>query len=134
MDPTSVVRALFERAWNHGDVGALADHVGERVAYHWRGATTTTDLEGLGQLVAAWRGAFPDLTFDVHQVVAEGDTVAARLTYTGTHRGPWKGRAATGRRIRVDEMLFARFDDGVLVEVWEVEDELVLLQQLDGEA
>jgi len=33
------------------------------------------------------RRAFPDFHNRVEELVAEGDKVVARLTYTGTHRG-----------------------------------------------
>jgi predicted ester cyclase len=35
--------------------------------------------------------AFPDLHAEVHDVIAEGELVAARVTYTGTHQGEFVG-------------------------------------------
>jgi predicted ester cyclase len=42
--------------------------------------------------------AFPDLHAEVHDVIAEGELVAARVTYTGTHQGEFVGIPATGRK------------------------------------
>ena len=42
--------------------------------------------------------AFSDLHAEVHNVIAEGNLVAARVTYTATHRDEFVGIPATGRR------------------------------------
>jgi predicted ester cyclase len=42
--------------------------------------------------------AFPDLHAEIHDVIAEGDLVAARVTYTSTHQGEFLGIPATGGR------------------------------------
>ena len=42
--------------------------------------------------------AFPDLHAEVHDVIAEGELVAARVTYTGTHQGEFVGIPATGKQ------------------------------------
>lgn len=56
--------------------------------------------------------------------------VAVRLILTGTHQGTWKDIPATGKHVRVTAMMFLRFEDGKLVEIWEDFDELGLRQQL----
>lgn len=66
----------------------------------------------------------------VEDVVAQGETVAVRLVQSGTHLGQWKGVAATGRSFRIPLMMFFRFEDGQMTEVWEVSDEYSLWQQL----
>lgn len=80
--------------------------------------------------MAAWHAAFADLRFVVEDVVAEGETVAVRLVQSGTHLGEWKGVAATGRSFRSPLMMFFRFEDRQMTEVWEVSDEYSLWQQL----
>jgi predicted ester cyclase len=81
-------------------------------------------------LAAMLRTAFPDLHFEIEELVAEGDTVAGRLTMSGTHEGPLMGTPPTGRSVRQDHMHFVRFRDGKTVEHWGVRDDLGMMRQL----
>jgi predicted ester cyclase len=49
----------------------------------------------------ALRTTFPDFRIQVHEVVAEGDWVACRITAEGTHLDTWQGIQPTGRRIHL---------------------------------
>ena len=60
-------------------------------------------------------------------MVAEGDMVAVRLTFSGT-RGP------TGERATWPEMVFTRFSAGKAAESWEVTDSGRSWGSLPGEA
>jgi predicted ester cyclase len=81
-------------------------------------------------LATMLRTAFPDLRFEIEGLVAEGDTVAGRLTMSGTHEGPLMGTPPTERSVRQDHMHFVRFRDGKAVEHWGVRDDLGMMQQL----
>lgn len=63
------------------------------------------------------RAAFPDLRFEIHNILAESDIVATRSTMTGTHEGcfevgPYRDIPPTGTRIEVPHMHFFRWVDG----------------------
>jgi predicted ester cyclase len=63
--------------------------------------------------------------------VAEGDTVAARFTCSGTQQGEWQGHRATGRRFeRVAEVYFFTLRDGRISQAWGLEDNLSRMEQL----
>lgn len=60
----------------------------------------------------AYVGAFPDLFYDVHQLLAEGDWVVARLHYTGQHDGVLNETyPPTHKRINVNQSIWFRFDE-----------------------
>ncbi len=63
-------------------------------------------------------------------MIAEDETVAARVTWTGTQRGNFLGIAPTGRTVSQKQMHFMRFRDGQLIEHLAVRDDLGLRQQL----
>ena len=106
--------------------------------------TIAEDFVQNGQLVGlagvkagharAW-AAFPDLTIAIEQLVAEGDTVALRGVYEGTHLGkmtlPGVGTLPpTGKRFRYAATAFIRVADGKLAEEWGVRDTLAMALQL----
>jgi steroid delta-isomerase-like uncharacterized protein len=129
----------FERMFNRGDLdyvdGALAP-----------GAVDHQEPDGtdcaahLKDVISTLRTAFPDLRFDVHELVGERDTVACRSTMTGTHEGPLRmGPMASlpvkGERIEVAHMHFFRYDDhGRLTDLWHVWNTLALARQLGAPA
>jgi predicted SnoaL-like aldol condensation-catalyzing enzyme len=71
--------------------------------------------EGMKRAFAGLHEEFPDVHVDIESIVAEGDMVAVRLTFSGTH-------APSGERATWPEMVFARFSEGKAVESWEVTD------------
>lgn len=92
--------------------------------------------EGLKAFFTDFRTAFPDLDNEVVQMHADGDWVTMRYTLKGTHEGPWRGHAPTGRSFEAPAMQVARFRDGKCVERWGVTDQAAILEQLgllDGE-
>jgi predicted ester cyclase len=129
-----VVRYLFERVWNDSHFDGLSTVWSAETPFHFRGSAPIVGPEGVVAQVRRWKAAFPDFRFRVEDIVAEGDKVAARVSFSGTHSGPFLGIEPTGRRIEVTEMMFFRFDDGIVVEVWEDYDEHGLRQQLAGDA
>lgn len=86
--------------------------------------------EGFKQLVAAFRNGFPDLEHpDIH-LIAQGDTVVARLTGTGTHEGEFMGIEPTNKSMEVTAMEMYRIEAGEISTAWLNVDMLGLLQQL----
>jgi steroid delta-isomerase-like uncharacterized protein len=128
------VRAFMERAFHQGDLSAV-DEFSSRDGIDHQEPPGTDFIAHLKQVVAAMRQAFPDLHFEIHQMLADEDIVAFRSTMTGTHTGPLNfipGRSlpATGRRVSVPHMHFIRLADGKTIDLWHVWNTPMMLQQL----
>jgi len=128
--PSSPIRLLFERALTMRDTVALTRAVDSSVIFHSRGRTDTLPREALWQLSQPILTAFPDIRFVVEDEIRAGQKLAARVTFTGTHRGPWQGVQPTGRVVRVSEMFICRLRKERLVECWQEWDEYGLREQL----
>jgi predicted ester cyclase len=85
---------------------------------------------GLRQLVTMLRTAFPDIHYEVQELLAEDDTVAARTILRGTHQGIFMGIPATRRPVVQEQIHILRFANGKIVEHRAVRDDLGMLQQL----
>jgi predicted ester cyclase len=93
----------------------------------------------LREVILTLRRAFPDLRFDVHEILAEGLSVACRSTMTGTHQGPLIGPMAalpvTSARIEVPHMHLFHYDEqGRVTDLCHVWDTLLLARQLGAPA
>lgn len=75
-------------------------------------------------------GAFPDRSYGMDILLAEGDQVWMRFNVGGTHRGSLCGIARTGRRVGVNGVSIMNFKDGRWADSWTFADELGLLLQM----
>lgn len=77
-----------------------------------------------------FEAAFPRYELIADDMIAEGDKVAVRATFRGTHRGEFFGIDPTGKTVSIPVMLIYRIADGKIVEHWMNADQLSLMQQL----
>ncbi len=126
-----VFRRSFEELWNKGNLSLADELFDPNYAHH---DPSTPDVgrgpEGEKKRVALYRTAFPDLRLTIEDVIAEGQTVMARWSCRGTHKGDLSGIAPTGKQITILGVSIARFTNGKMVEGWVNWDALGLMQQL----
>ncbi|RZT20077.1 SnoaL-like polyketide cyclase [Kribbella sp. VKM Ac-2569] len=122
MDRDEMVRIdeAITDAIGAGDLGALDALMSPELAADFK--------KGIGEI----REAFPDYACTEAARVVQGDRLAVRFDYQGTHRGEWLGVPATGQRVTFRGMSLDRFADGVMVESDVVMDWLDVLEQLGG--
>ena len=88
--------------------------------FSWNGSKP--DMAELKQYVVGLRTTFPDLRMTVEDTVAEGDMVAFRTRFSGTHESEHMGIPATGKRVVWRSMIFSRIIGGKILEEWNVSD------------
>ena len=129
----------FERMFNEGDLAYVDAAVADGAVDHQEPAGTDFATH-LKRVISTLREAFPDLHFEVDELIGEGDTVACRSTMTGTHQGPLRigpmaSLAVNGAAIDVPHMHFFHYDDeGRLTDLWHVWNTLALARQLGAPA
>jgi len=92
--------------------------------------TSKVDSKGLKQLMNMAFKAFPDFHETIEDIIAEGDKVWARITFTGTHTGEFMGIAPTGKKITTEMVDIFRIVNGKLVEYRDVNNNLDYLKKL----
>jgi predicted ester cyclase len=128
-DGGDLVRRIFERGINERDPEALRALVGDGYVNHDLPAPAPGP-DGLTAVLDQFFAAFPDMHVTVEDVIEDGDRIATRGRFVGTHRGEFNGVAATGRPVDVKYIDVWRVEDGKAVENWVQMDLLGLLQQV----
>jgi predicted ester cyclase len=126
----ALVRRLFE-VWNSGRVDEVdALYAPDYVADYRPYRPPVYGPEGVKEMIRRAHATWADYHEELDELVVEGDTVALRLTVTGTHVGQFGPIAPTGRSVRFEEMLFLRIAGGKVVHQRGVVDNVHLLRQL----
>ena len=127
----AVVRAFLMEVIGSHDADARPDLIAPGYVSHF-GSMPPLDHEGWKQMAGGFFTAFPDLELTIQDEVAEGDRVAVRWTWTGTHTGDLMGMAPTGKHVETGGMGVYRVVDGQIAEEWVLEDMMGVMQQLSG--
>ena len=125
-----VVRQFFELLDRH-DTEKMGQLLVSTTNYSFQpSGTPALDWNGHKRLLSAVNRAFPDLTHNIEDIVAEGDKVAVRLNVTGTHKGEFQGIAPSGRKLSLGEMAFLIIIDGRITKGWITSDTMGFMQQI----
>jgi predicted ester cyclase len=127
----AAMRRMIEET-ARGNLAVVDECFAPDVAVHGGPQGLPDGRESVRSAIEAFTAAFADANAEIDVLVSEGDKVVARVTVSGTHRGPYLGVEATGRHVAWSGTDIARFEDGRIVEVWRSADVLGLLQQLTG--
>ena len=129
----------FERMFNSGELDYVDQAIAPDAVDHQE--PEGTDFRAhLKEVITVLRTAFPDLRFQVHEILADGQIVACRSTMTGTHEGPlnigpMSALPITRAKVEVPHMHFFRYDrDGLATDMWHTWDTLLLARQLGAPA
>ncbi len=89
-----------------------------------------TDREGGKMFLGGFLNAFPDSQITIDDMIAEGDRVVTKKTFTGTHTGEFGGIPTSGNSVTIQYVDILRLRDGKIIEHWLCMDQLTFLQQL----
>jgi steroid delta-isomerase-like uncharacterized protein len=126
----AVARRYIEAFWNGNDPSIIAEIAAEDVIGHPAPGQTLQGRERLERRHTALRQVYGDIRFVVEDLIAEGDKVLLRWSFTGNQIGPIMGAEPTGKQISVGGMNLFQLTGGKIVEFWVNADDLGELQQL----
>jgi steroid delta-isomerase-like uncharacterized protein len=127
----AIVRRYFVEAWGKGNLDVTDELMAPDYVNHGSvPGHPVTDREDMKRIEEATRQAFPDVSFEMHDMVAEGDLVVYRWTGGGTQEGEFMGIPPSGRRFSTQGVVFSRVRDGKIVEQRRIVDVYAMMQQL----
>jgi predicted ester cyclase len=129
-DLKAIARRTLGEIFPRGDVAALAEVIHPNFVDHDGSPGAPPGLDGMVWSMRVLQAAFSDRRWEIHQVIAEDDTVVLSCTFHGRHTGQFMGLAPTSRSVAFRQVHIIRFQDGLVIEHWGVPDDLDLARQL----
>jgi steroid delta-isomerase-like uncharacterized protein len=122
-----VVRHYFEELDRRRAVPV--DLCTDDYAFHAAGSPPM-GVEALKEFTRAFFDGMPDLQHPLEDLIAEGDQVALRCRYEGTHTGELMGVPASGRAVSAVGIGVMRVVDDKVAEFWVSPDRMTIMQQI----
>lgn len=116
--------------FNAGDLEGYLEMFDKAVVFHGLSRRLKPGVGGLREYYTALRLAFPDMRLSSEDIIAEGEKVANRYSFYGTHKGDYMGVAPTMKLIVTPGMVINLFKNGKCIEIWQSTDALGFLVQL----
>lgn len=109
-----ILERFIEEVWNKGKFSHLDQFITSKYSVThdpydpWGGQTIDRDV--FKERVLYSRDAFPDLNFEIQDMISEDGKVAVCWIMSGTHQGDLPQIPATGRKFAISGMTFYWFD------------------------
>lgn len=126
----AVIQRAYDELWNERNIDVVDELVTEDFLNHAAPPDRQRGRPGLKDVVRMFEVAFPDFRYEVEDVISEGEKVAVRDVFRGTHEGDFMGIPATGERVTMEAIHIYRLSEGKLAEHWVARDDLGMMQQL----
>lgn len=130
-NPRALTLRILQEIWNAKNPSLIEELYSDDCVIHTPDGEVH-GVEGSKRLYYAYTSAFPDMQFEIQEIVVENDTASAQLLFTGTHKGPLGEIPASGNFVKVANNCFFRFADGKVVKQQGVWDSLSFMRQIEG--
>jgi steroid delta-isomerase-like uncharacterized protein len=118
MSTPIIVKAFYERIWNHGDLEAAFDLLARDFRFRGSLETETLGQNAFKEYVRAVRGALADYRCEILTCITEDNQAFAKMRFSGRHVGLFRGHAPTGRSVHWSGAALFRFENGAIAELW----------------
>jgi predicted ester cyclase len=130
-----IVRRYFEEALDKGRLDILDEIVAADCIIHRpEPSEPIRGLQAFRQALEKILQVYSEFKTTVHDVIAEQDRAACRLSHQAVNRGEWTSRVGThavaGKSVTWPAIAIFRFHDGKIAEEWVSRDELGMLIEL----
>ncbi len=122
-----IIRRVYEESLNRRDLALLRD----LISADYTGIGGLKGIAGFQEPVAALIEGFPDIRWAIEAVIGEGDKVAVKWKWKGTHTGRFMDHAPTGKTITNDGIAIFELRGEKITKADVLTDRLGFLQELD---
>ena len=126
----------MKEIWNSGNFNNLTEHVSPQYKVindpgdQWNGKILNHDE--FKKRIMYSRNAFPDLFFDIQDVIEGDNKIATHWVMSGTHHGDLPLLPATGKKFNISGITFYYFIEGKISGHRQAFDRLGFLMQIQA--
>ncbi len=131
-DPSQELKPLVDKyveVWNGGNLSELDAIMDSNYIYHSNKLPEVNGIDGLKNVVSAFRTAYPDLKLVLADAVYTDNKAVGRWVITGTNTGAG-AMPPTGKSVSFWGIAIIHIADGKLKEEWTAFDNQSLMEQL----
>lgn len=130
MNNKELVKIYSRLVWENRDLSAIERYVDANAVIH-SPMNRVAGSRTMRAVLEKWLEAFPDLTVEWEDFIAEGDKVVSRWRAKGTHLGGFFNTRPTHEEIEYSGVTTYRLMNGKIVEYWALVDIHAILSQLN---
>lgn len=134
MSPRRLVERFYNEVWNRADEAVAREILHAEFAFRASLGPERKGSEGFIDYMRSIHAALGDYRCIIEDVIEGPDRAAARMTFTGIHRGVFFGVPATGRRITWAGAAFFGTDRRQITSLWVLGDIDAVKRQLGAAA
>lgn len=126
-------KKIIQRIFNEGMTGkkfrVFDELISEKFVNHGI-PNAMPGPNGFKAIIKQFLNAFPDMQINIQEIIGEGETVATRGYFIGTHNGEFMGNHASGKKVRINYIDFWKLNNGKCIENWVQMDMAGVMQQI----
>ena len=126
------VRRFYEELWNEPDLSLVGSLLHPEVTFRGSLGDALVGHEAFAGYVRSVTDALGDYRCEIVDLVASPGKAAARMLFSGVHRGVFLGAPPTGARVSWAGAAFFTFSGALIRDLWVLGDLASLRSQLGG--
>jgi predicted ester cyclase len=130
MENIGVIERFYYEIWNQGRKEVAEEILVPDLRFRGSTGPSKTGISQFLEYVDLIRGALSHYECIINEVVSEGHSSFAAMTFTGRHTGRFFGVAPTNKTVSWNAVALFKFRDGKVADLWVLGDVDNLKQQL----
>ena len=127
-----LVRRFYDEIWNQADEAVAREILADDLSFRGSIGEDRAGAEGFIDYMRKIHHAFADYHCRIDHLVADADSAAARMTFSGLHCESLWGEKPTGHTVTWAGAAFFTVRDGQIATIWVLGDTDGLRRQLAG--
>jgi len=127
----SLVLSYYENLWNKKDKSYIDKVFSDDIIFRGSLGVETRGKKEFEEYFDMTTTALSNLYHSIETVLGEGDQIAVRVVYNGTHSGKLLQFEPTNKRVQYHGASFFKISNGKIKEVWVLGDLASLYKQLE---